>query len=127
MENKALCPSCVKPTQQTERFCSHCGAPISYMATIDPIQETISEGLMYQRVSQNPRSAIVVIGACLLFGVFSVLILIFTIREIATDKLSTYQFQKWVGLIGVNLFSVCYIVLLSRTIRNYYKFIKSRD
>lgn len=62
-----LCPHCAATNLSAADFCHRCGAPLSVIATTDPLRSTISEGFLYREATQGTPKLIVVVGIWLIF------------------------------------------------------------
>lgn len=63
-----LCANCVASNPPRADFCRRCGAPLSHMATVDPLKSALSEGFAYRQAVDGPPRPIVLAGVWLLFG-----------------------------------------------------------
>ncbi len=68
MNKQILCPTCNQENDQDVDFCVHCGAPVGFISTIDPIKQIRAQGFMYRRVTR-PDRFILYVGAWILFGI----------------------------------------------------------
>ncbi|MFO1459420.1 MAG: zinc ribbon domain-containing protein [Verrucomicrobiota bacterium] len=66
---RPLCISCATPNDPVANFCQHCGAPMTSYASTGPFESLFSEGRAYREAADHPRSAVVLVGVWLLFGV----------------------------------------------------------
>ena len=62
-----LCPHCAASNGPAADFCIRCGAPLSVIASTDPLRGTLSEGFLYREAVHGAPKRIVVIGVWLLF------------------------------------------------------------
>ncbi len=67
-ERPALCPNCCTGNPAEGHFCTRCGAPLSSLATIDPLWSVWAEGFMVRKAVHRPRSWMTLAGIWLLFG-----------------------------------------------------------
>jgi hypothetical protein len=105
-----ICPKCLLSNATTAAFCADCGAPIGMVSTIDPIQQIHAEGFAYRSAVDGPPKLIILIGMWLLFGSLACIgpILIFNQLPARIPELIFY-----------NLLSLCSIVILFRTTKNF--------
>ncbi len=73
-EPPALCPNCCKGNAVAGHFCTRCGAPLSSMATMDPLWSVWAEGYMVRKAVHRPRSWMTLVGMWLIFAPQVVLI-----------------------------------------------------
>ena len=108
-----LCPTCLHANAPRADFCSQCGAPLSMMATIDPIKSTLSEGFGYRQAVNGPPKLVVVIGIWLIF-----------LPGFATTLLFLLKTEQPPGYMASGL-SVAYwcfgIVVVYRSTANYFR------
>lgn len=62
-----LCPNCAASNVPAVDFCARCRAPLSTMATIDPLRSTLAEGFVYRQAVEGTSKPIVVVGIWLIF------------------------------------------------------------
>ena len=62
-----LCPNCAFSNAPDVDFCARCRAPLSTMATIDPLRSTLAEGFVYRRAVEGTSKPIVLVGIWLIF------------------------------------------------------------
>ena len=62
-----LCPHCAASNLPAADFCARCGAPLSVIASTDPLRSTLSEGFLYREATRGAPKRIVVVGIWLLF------------------------------------------------------------
>ena len=62
-----LCPHCAASNLPAADFCQRCGAPLSVLASTDPLRSTLSEGFLYRAAVHGQPRRIVVVGIWLLF------------------------------------------------------------
>jgi len=109
-EGNVVCPKCLLSNSASAAFCAACGAPIGMVATIDPIQHIHAEGFAYRAAIDGPPNRIVLIGMWLVFGSMALM---------GPGVLIGGSGMPLIQVIIFNLVSVCSIVILYRTTRNY--------
>ena len=62
-----LCPHCAATNDPVADFCTRCGAPLSVIASTDPLRSTLSEGFLYREATGGTPKRIVVAGIWLVF------------------------------------------------------------
>ncbi len=62
-----LCPHCAASNLPLADFCARCGAPLSVMASTDPLRSTLSEGFLYREAVHGAPKRIVVAGVWMIF------------------------------------------------------------
>ena len=62
-----LCPHCAASNDPAADFCARCGAPLSVIASTDPLRSTLSEGFLYREATRGAPKRIVVAGIWLVF------------------------------------------------------------
>ena len=62
-----LCPHCAASNLPAADFCARCGAPLSVIASTDPLRSTLSEGFLYREATGGTPKRIVLVGIWLLF------------------------------------------------------------
>lgn len=114
-QDGVICPKCLLSNSATAAFCADCGAPIGMVATVDPIQHIYAEGFAYRSAVDGPPKLIILLGMWLIFGSFAC---------IGPCMILTRLPDQLPNLIFYNLLSLCSVIILCRTTRNYI--IKSR-
>lgn len=61
------CPSCVEVNEPGTHFCKGCGAPLSNLSVVCPLESTKAEGFALRRMVEGPPSKFVLVGTWLLF------------------------------------------------------------
>ncbi len=114
-QDGVICPKCLLSNSTTAAFCADCGAPIGMVAAVDPIQQIHAEGFAYRSAVDGPPKLIILIGMWLLFGPLALMGPTVLIDGAANGIPKAILF---------NILSVCSIIILYRTTRNYI--VKSR-
>ena len=114
-QDGVICPKCLLSNSTTAAFCADCGAPIGMVAAVDPIQQIQAEGFAYRSAVDGPPKLIILLGMWLLFGPMALL---------GPGVLIAGPGFRFAEVIAFNLLSVCSIIILYRTTRNYI--VKSR-
>ncbi len=120
-----LCPSCAALIDTNEMFCPECGAPISSVATLDPMQTIRAEGFLLRKATEGKPKLIVVIGVWLLFFPFPIAGLLIA-ANVAINGLGTGMagfFFFWGGI----ALSIIGIAIIFKVTRNYFKEGPPRD
>lgn len=67
-EGADLCLCCLEPVRPGASLCGGCGAPQDFLASTLPFLRVLSEGFLYRRAVQAPRSLLSVAGIWVIFG-----------------------------------------------------------
>lgn len=62
-----VCPACGLQIGAANVFCPNCGAPLSLLAHVDPIQSIRTEGLMYAKAIDAKPKFIILVGIWVIF------------------------------------------------------------
>jgi len=101
-----VCPGCARVQCADATFCGDCGAPISAVSVLGPLEQVYAEGHMFRRAARGPTSRIVLVGMWLLFFP-SLLVLITTVPR-----------GQWPFAIPLGFL---YVLLLWRVTQNYFQ------
>ena len=66
-DEKIVCTSCHAHNTPAAVFCRRCGAPISFISTIGPMETLYAEGFAYRQALQGRPKFVVVLGIWLVF------------------------------------------------------------
>lgn len=120
-----VCPACGLQIGANEVFCPKCGAPVSLLSHVDPIQSIRAEGMMYAKaVDAKPRFVI-------LFGIWVIFLPVFLVSLMASGSVilgglgsGMSGFIFFWGGIAISIFS---FVMLFKVTRNYFRAGESGD
>jgi len=105
------CPSCLTVNSISADFCSKCDLPIGNYVNLDPVGQIRSQGHLFRKAANKPRSPIILIGLWIYFGITILgmsLVLFFSHQE--------FHFLLNIFFIGIVIVSCS---ILYKTTRNY--------
>ena len=109
--NKKTCPNCLAANGISADFCSECGYPIGDFVNIDPLGQIQSQGHLFRKAADKPRSLIIVLGLWTYFGTtaIGIAVIIFFSNE-------EFPFLANAFFIGTGLLSCA---ILYKATKNY--------
>lgn len=114
-ERTTTCPSCLKPSAETESFCAECGAPLGDFTNLDPLQTIHTQGFLFRKALEGRPKPIVLAGVWILhlpLLVASIAIALYILLNLR--RRSEYIF--FFALAGLAYYA---FVVLYRITRNY--------
>jgi len=112
-----VCPNCLEENEPYQHFCKNCGAPLSPISTVGPLERTLSDGFMYRQAVSGRRKLIVVIGIWIMFlptFIFSLYLLVLFLISYFDGLL------EQIGLaIGTLILGLVSFTILFRTTKNH--------
>jgi hypothetical protein len=118
-ENKTICSSCGGFMNPNETFCVRCSASFGMPQSSDPMQNLVSEGLLYGKAIQGKPKLIVVVGVWIIFLPLFLMMLTFMIGMLFfSDRGGGTAFLIYILTAVVMFFSA---MMLFNVTKNYFK------
>ena len=122
---ETLCPGCSSPNAPGAHFCATCGAPLSAIATTDPLGSVFAEGYAAHRAITQSAKLIVVVGMWLRIlpiAIVGIVGLLFSLYWLLEGVYTLNGDSLLTGLLG-GAFSALFLyiagAMLYKVTRNY--------
>jgi hypothetical protein len=115
---QVVCPNCLEENESFQHFCVKCGAPISSISTVGPLERTLADGFMYRQAVAGRPKLIVVIGIWMMF--LPVLIVSLSLLVmILIENFGGFFRETGLAVVMSALLLVSFIILF-RTTKNHF-------